>query len=143
MEKVELQEYLELEYLRFGDKFSYKITVDEAIDPETISIPNMLIQPHVENAIWHGLRYKEGKGFLGLSFSLQDNRLLITVEDDGIGLKKSREIKTENQKVHQSRGLTNVRERIELLNRLYKINIRFEIMEKEEGVIVEIYTPGP
>ncbi|MDR0232871.1 MAG: histidine kinase [Dysgonamonadaceae bacterium] len=134
-----LKEYLELEHLRFGDKFSYKITVDEEIDPETISIPNMLIQPHVENAIWHGLRYKEGKGLLELSFSLKDNRLLITVEDDGIGLKKSREIKTENQKVHQSRGLTNVGERIELLNRLYKTNIRFEVKEKEEGVIVEIY----
>jgi len=138
-----LKEYLELEHLRFGDKFSYKITVDEAIDPETISIPNMLIQPHVENAIWHGLRYKEGKGLLELSFSLKDNCLLITIEDDGIGLKKSREIKTENQKMHQSRGLTNVGERIELLNQLYKTNIRFEVKEKEKGVIVEIYTPNP
>ena len=134
-----LKEYLELEHLRFGDKFSYKITIDETVDPEIISIPNMLIQPHVENAVWHGLRYKEGKGFLELSFSLKDNCLLITVEDDGIGLKKSQEIKTENQKVHQSRGLTNVGERIELLNRLYKTNIRFEIKEKEKGVIVEIY----
>ena len=139
-----LKEYLELEHLRFGDKFSYKIIVDESIDPETISIPNMLIQPHIENAIWHGLRYKEGKGFLELSFSLKNNCLLITVEDDGIGLKKSREIKTENQKVHQSRGLTNVRERIELLNQLYKTNIWFEVKEKEEGgVIVEIFTPNP
>ncbi len=141
----QLREYLELEYLRFSDKFSYEIIVDEAIVTETISIPNMLIQPHLENAIWHGLRYKEEKGFLKLQFSLKNNCLVVTIDDDGIGLIKSKEIKTKNQKVHQSRGLKNINERVELLNQLYKTDIHFEMKEKEDnnGVIVEIYIPNP
>jgi Putative regulator of cell autolysis len=137
----QLKEYLALEHLRFQDKFSYEIHIDENLDTESISVPNMIIQPHLENAIWHGLRYKEKKGRLKLSFSLRDTRLLVTVEDNGIGLTKSKEIKTKNQKVHQSRGLTNITERIELLNQLYKTNIHFNIQEKEgeeSGVIVEI-----
>ena len=138
-----LKEYLDLEHLRFNDKFSYEIIVDEGIDTEAISIPNMLIQPHLENAIWHGLRYKEKKGFLKLTFILENNYLLIIIEDNGIGLTKSKELKTKNQKVHESRGLTNIRERVDLLNNLYKMNIRFQIKEKDtgNGVIVEIYVP--
>ena len=137
----QLKEYLALEHLRFQDKFSYKINIDENIDTESISVPNMIIQPHLENAIWHGLRYKEEKGWLKLTFSLRNTQLVVTIEDDGIGLTKSKEIKTKNQKVHQSRGLTNIKERIALLNQLYKTNIYFKIQEKEgqkSGVIVEI-----
>ena len=134
-----LKEYLDLEHLRFSDKFIYEITIDEAIDSETISIPNMLIQPHLENAIWHGLRYKEDKGLLKLDFKIKAEGLFVTVEDDGIGLTKSREIKTKNQKIHQSRGLKNVTERIDLLNKLYKMNIRLQIEEKESnGVLITI-----
>ena len=137
----QLKEYLALEHLRFQDKFSYEINIDENIDTESISVPNMIIQPHLENAIWHGLRYKEEKGWLKLTFSLRETQLIVTIEDNGIGLTKSKEIKTKNQKVHQSRGLTNIKERIALLNQLYKTKIYCKIHEKEgleSGVIVEI-----
>ncbi len=140
----QLKEYLSLEHLRFQDQFSYEVIVAENIDTESISVPNMIIQPHLENAIWHGLRYKEEKGLLKLHFTISGNQLVITIEDDGIGLEKSREIKTKNQKVHQSRGLTNVSERIELLNKLYKTNIRFQVVDKtdeQSGVVVKIYIP--
>lgn len=140
----QLKKYLDLEHLRFQDKFDFKISVDEALDTETVLVPNMIIQPHLENAIWHGLRYLDKKGFLYLNFGFTAEKIVVTIEDDGIGLTKSRELKTSNQKVHESRGLSNTKERISLLNELYKKNISFEIIEKkipETGTIVRIVFP--
>ena len=140
----QLKKYLDLEHLRFQDKFDYEITVDENLDTETTFVPNMLIQPHLENAIWHGLRYRETKGLLQLRFGIKNNKISVLIDDDGIGLTKSAELKTRNQKVHQSRGLTNTKERIGLLNELYKTNIAFSITEKNSGTtgtLVEITFP--
>ncbi|MCL1822116.1 MAG: histidine kinase [Prolixibacteraceae bacterium] len=139
-----LTEYLELERLRFGDKFTFEIFVDEQIETESAEIPNMLIQPHLENAVWHGLRYKETSGSLSLKFLRREKDILVIIGDNGIGLTQSREIKTKNQKVHESRGLKNIDERIKLLNKLYNIQINCRVAEKEppqSGVIVEIRFP--
>lgn len=139
-----LKKYLELEHLRFKDKFDYKINVDEKLDPDNVHVPNMIIQPHLENAIWHGLRYLEDKGFLALNFKLEGKNIIITVEDNGIGLKKSNELKTHNQKEHESRGLTNTKERMQLLNELHKTKMSFSIDEKQPpatGTIVKIIVP--
>lgn len=139
-----LTQYLELEHLRFKDKFDYRITVDENLDPDNIYVPNMVTQPHLENAIWHGLRYKEGKGLLKLAFALQGSQMFVTIDDDGIGPTRSAELKTRNQKAHQSRGLTNTRERITLINELYKIKADFTVTEKsmpDTGTIVHITFP--
>lgn len=140
----QLKKYLDLEHLRFSDKFDYEISVEETLDADAIFVPNMLLQPHLENAIWHGLRYKEDKGFLKLDFKLEKNLVKVTIEDDGIGLKKSKELKTTNQKVHESRGLTNTLERINLLNELYHKNISFQISERdlpETGTRIELTFP--
>lgn len=135
-----LKEYLELEHLRFRDKFYYEIHLDASIDSDAVYIPNMLIQPQLENAIWHGLRYKESMGKLTLRISKEKDGLSIVIEDDGIGLKKSKELKTTHQRQHNSRGLTNTQERISLLNQLYHIHITMEINDKKDkencGVIV-------
>jgi two-component system sensor histidine kinase YesM len=139
-----LTKYLELEHLRFKDKFQFEIRVDEKLDHESIWIPNIIIQPHLENAIWHGLRYKEKKGLLKLNFSLEGKQILITIDDDGIGPTKSGELKTHNQKIHHSRGLTNTRERMTLLNELHKTKMDFTVTEKtspETGTIVKITFP--
>lgn len=143
-EVEQLKKYLDLEHLRFNEKFDYEITIDDALDGDAVLVPNMLLQPHLENAIWHGLRYKEGKGFLKLDFKLKNNMVKVIVDDNGIGLTKSRELKTTNQKVHESRGMTNTRERISLLNELYKKNISLKISEKENpetGTRIEISFP--
>lgn len=145
-ELEQLKEYLDLEHMRFSDKFVYEIDVDESLDPDHISIPNMLIQPQLENAVWHGLRYKESGGLLRLSVKSESNSLCVKIEDNGIGLKKSNELKTRHQKEHHSRGLTNTRERINLLNSLYNMHITIEITEKENsengtGVIVLLRFP--
>ncbi len=140
-ETDQLQKYLELEKLRFPDKFEYSIYTDPGLDPDTVKVPNMIIQPNLENAIWHGLRYKDSKGFLSVKFIKSAGRTIVTIEDNGIGLEESRKIKTQNQKMHESRGLKNVQERIKLLNKINNSKIKFDISEKtgnESGVIVRI-----
>ncbi|OYU82317.1 MAG: regulator of cell autolysis [Flavobacterium sp. BFFFF1] len=140
----QLTKYLDLEHLRFPDQFTYNIIVDDEIDAEQSLIPNMIIQPHLENAIWHGLRYIESKGFLTLSFTLEQRKIIVRIEDNGIGLERSAALKTANQKIHQSRGITNTKERIALLNDLYKKEIAFSIAEKtppETGTVVTITFP--
>jgi LytS/YehU family sensor histidine kinase len=137
----QLKKYLELEKLRFSDKFEYELEIDPELNAETVMVPNMLIQPNLENAIWHGLRYKESKGLLKVKFSKAGAKTKVTIDDNGIGLAESKNIKTKNQKLHESLGLKNVQERIRLLNDIYKSGIRFEIKEKttaEGGVSVQI-----
>lgn len=132
-EVEQLKKYLNLEHLRFHDKFDYTLHIDEALDPDATMIPNMLIQPHLENAIWHGLRYKETKGKLELAFRKKDKAIRVIIEDNGIGLSQSRALKTMNQKTHESRGLTNTTERIGLLNDLYKTHITMHMEELEDN----------
>ncbi len=139
-----LREYLDLEHLRFNEKFSYEIIVDEQLDAELVYIPNMLLQPHLENAVWHGLRYKEGRGMLRLSVMQEGETVVIAIDDNGIGLQQSKAMKTANQKVYHSRGLSNINERIKLLNKLYHMVIEMTIAEKqfpETGVVVTLRVP--
>lgn len=144
-EMEQLREYLELEHMRFPDKFQYEITIDEHLDAERTLIPGMLIQPQLENAIWHGLRYTEKDGHLRLSVRQQKNRLCVIVEDNGIGLRQSKELKTENQRKYNSRGISNTRERILLLNSLYHTHITLDIHDKTPdegtGVVVTLCFP--
>lgn len=142
-ELEQLKEYLQLEEMRFREKFAYEITVDPEIDAENLFIPGMLIQPQLENAIWHGLRYRTERGQLKLIIFQKNHRICIHIDDNGIGLKKSQELKTRNQRKHESRGLTNTQERIRLLNSLYHAGITFQMREKEkgDGVIVELCFP--
>lgn len=145
VEMDQMKEYLELEHMRFRDKFNYKIDIDQTLDTDSIFIPNMLIQPQLENAIWHGLRYKtEGMGLLILKVTPESDKLTIIIDDNGIGLQKSKELKTKHQREHKSRGLMNTQERVNLLNSLYSTNISIDISEKESketGVIVTLQFP--
>jgi len=144
-ELEQLQKYLELEHRRFKDKFDFNIAVDEAIDKDLCLMPNMLLQPHLENAIWHGLRYKETKGMLSLQFVKEEDKIRIVIMDNGIGLAQSAALKTSNQKAHQSRGLANTRERVQLLNDIYRLKITMELQETDKangtGTIVTIQIP--
>jgi two-component system, sensor histidine kinase YesM len=136
-----LTRYLDLERMRFPEKFEYQIIVAEDLDVEAVQVPNMILQPHLENAIWHGLRYRTDKGLLLLKVEKIDGFCLIIIEDNGIGLAKSEELKTNNQRTYQSRGLGNTRERIELLNQIYGKSIGFTMREKnapETGTVVVV-----
>jgi tetratricopeptide (TPR) repeat protein len=117
--------YLKLEHYRFRDKFDYIINIDPSINLEATEIPPMLIQPYIENAVWHGLRYKEQRGHLTLSFQKADNDVVVVeITDDGIGRERSAALKTPNQKKHNSTGLKNIDERLRILNKVHKANYR-------------------
>ncbi|BEV04002.1 tetratricopeptide repeat-containing sensor histidine kinase [Chryseobacterium gambrini] len=133
-----LQNYLALEKTRFADKFDYEIHVDESLNTQSLKVPGMLVQPFLENAIWHGLRYRTTKGFLNLRFEKENEQLKITVEDNGIGIEESKKQKTEHQKARKGRGMKNTLERIDLLNDLYKKEISCTVKDKENnsGVLV-------
>lgn len=135
-----LQNYLALEKTRFSDKFDYEIEVDESLNTQSLKVPGMLVQPFLENAIWHGLRYRTTKGFLKLQFEKENQHLKIVIEDNGIGIEESKKQKTEHQKARKGRGMKNTLERIALLNDLYHQEIQCNITDKQEaqGVFVEI-----
>jgi sensor histidine kinase YesM len=120
--------YLELEKLRFGGRFDYTLTIDPRINPAEVQIPSILIQPFLENALWHGLASKTEGGQLNIAFTLSDNAVICTVEDNGIGRQRSMEINARRHG-HTSTGLANVKERIHLLNQLYKRTIDMEIQD--------------
>lgn len=135
--------YLKLEHYRFRDKFDFEIELDPNINTESLEVPPMLIQPYLENAVWHGLRYKDSKGKLSLRFRLQDHNLVAEIIDDGIGRKKSAELKTANQKKHFSMGLKNIGERLAILNKVYKTKYFVSVEDPKEGsgTEVKIYMP--
>ncbi|MDF2454962.1 MAG: tetratricopeptide repeat protein [Cytophagaceae bacterium] len=138
-----LQLYLSLEHARFKDKFDYTLTVSEELSQEQTQIPPMLIQPYIENAIWHGLRYKEEKGLLTVSILPHGEEVVVTIEDNGIGRKKSAELKTHNQKDKDSIGLKNTEARIGIINELYKTHLRVNIEDLDpvtgSGTKVTLY----
>ena len=128
-----LQLYLKLEHFRFQDKFDYALDVNPDIPVDEFQIPPMLIQPYIENAIWHGLRYKEEKGHLDVLIDLKDDKLILKICDDGIGRKRSQELKTPNQRSQQSTGMRNTKNRIHLLNKIYQSNISTIIQDISEN----------
>jgi len=113
--------YTKLEHFRFQDKFDYSIEVDKTIDVEGFQIPPMLLQPYIENAVWHGLRYKTEKGHLNIAINPKaKDEITITISDDGIGRKRSKALKTEHQKKQNSKGMNNIKKRVAILNEMYK-----------------------
>tara|TARA_R110002074_G_scaffold402175_1_gene604280 strand:+ start:1392 stop:3524 length:2133 start_codon:yes stop_codon:yes gene_type:complete len=116
-----LELYAKLEHFRFQDKFDYTINVDENINVEDFVIPPMLLQPYIENAVWHGLRYKKTKGHLGITMTqTKPDEIKIIISDNGIGRKQSKALKTENQQKQNSKGMGNIKKRVSILNTMYK-----------------------
>jgi ligand-binding sensor domain-containing protein/two-component sensor histidine kinase len=115
-ELIRLNYYLELEKERFKNKFDFHIHVDEKLNRGEIKIPNMIIQPHVENCIIHGILPKMEHGTLNINFTkTQDNKLLIKIEDDGIGLIKAKE---HAKTGHKSLGTSTIRTILEINSKL-------------------------
>ena len=143
-----LRLYIDLEALRFENRFEYQIVVDERIDVNFVQIPSMLIQPYVENAIWHGLMHKKDNRKLDISITIHDSILTCAIQDNGIGREKSREIKSiESNTYHKSFGMSVTKERLEIISRLNNINPQVNIIDLYEngiamGTRVEISIPS-
>ena len=144
-----LKLYVEMESIRFDDKFNYEIKADAAINADTVEIPSMLIQPYVENAIWHGLLHKEEKGKLTVNF-LQNggNTIIVIIEDDGIGREKAAELKSKQVLKKKSYGMQITEDRIAIINRMQDIQATSQVIDLKDDagkatgtrVILEIPT---
>jgi len=139
--------YLELESIRFKDKFDFRITIDDEIDPIMHKVPTMLIQPYVENSISHGLIPKEGKGFVSIDLKLNSNCILCTIEDNGIGREASMERNIKKEGNHNSLGTRISRSRLDLVNELYGTSLQTVYSDLKDGegrpagTRVEIHIP--
>ena len=139
-----LQRYLEMEQIR-NHNFKYTIDIDGKLSADDIMIPPMLIQPFLENAIWHGA--VPGKELqIDLRFLRQDNQLVCSVEDNGRGITASLENKNGEQISYNSFGISNVKERIQVLNEKYNLHSSVTIEDKNNsgagtGTIVKLYFP--
>ena len=138
-----------MESLRFIDNFDYQIHLCDNVDIGNIEIPPMLIQPYVENAIWHGLMHnKSQKGKLDISIRQENGLLHCSIEDNGVGRKKSSEINARRRIARkQSMGMQITQDRIKMLNELYNTHTKLEIKDlKDEdgnalGTRVELQIP--
>ena len=141
--------YLQMESLRFVNRFHYEVTVDENVDTSSIEIPAMIIQPYVENAIWHGLMPKSESGILSISLSASNGMLHCTIQDNGIGRAKSADINNKKKfKKNSSMGMSITQNRIDILNALYNTNTNVRIIDLKgddgigTGTRVELNIPA-
>ena len=148
VETDQLKKYLELEHRRFREKFDYTITEAKDIDAEATLIPNMLIQPHLENAIWHGLLNIEDNAHLTIRFKKivnNEDELLCEIGDNGIGRAQNKMMKNSLKK-HKSKGIDITKERLKKLSH-FPENEQIEIIDLQNsngnarGTLVKIYLP--
>jgi LytS/YehU family sensor histidine kinase len=124
-----LKLYLDLEALRFEHHFNYTISVPKDMDIEILKVPPLIIQPYVENAIWHGLMHKEEKGHLDIEVSQNENYLIFKITDDGIGRKKAVELKSKSASAYKSMGMQITAGRIAMLKQNDKIDNSIKITD--------------
>jgi len=127
--------YMDLEALRTDNKFSYTIELSKSIIPEKHRIPTMIIQPFIENAIWHGIMNKEGQGEITVALNLSDSVLKCTVEDNGVGRAKTAIPQKEQGDRHEPVAVSVTKERLNLYNQLYKnqLNVIITDLKNESG----------
>lgn len=130
-----LELYLELENFRHSERFQYEIFVDPVIDTQNVTIPSMVIQPFVENAILHGLSHKlEGDCLLSIRFSQKDDLIICEVEDNGIGRQQAKEIQETKLVGRQSVGIQVTEERVNLLKKITgNKNLKIQITDLING----------
>jgi len=127
-----LRAYLEMEQLRFGESFSYDIFTDARIDAAETNFPSMMIQPLVENAIWHGLMQAGDDKRVNVRFTQCENKIVCTIEDNGIGIRASENLKKVNGSIHRSHGLENLQKRIKIMNEKYDTECSLEIIDLKD-----------
>lgn len=158
-EKLEfLDLYIKLQHLRHKDKFDFisindktclsTIQVAEEINPEVFLLPPLLIHPFIENAIEHGLKPKKDKGKLEVRFEYKNSSLYCIIADNGIGRKESRKIQAASKISRSEIGIINTEKRIEIIKKLYDINIKVRIEDlnknsAEPGTLITLQFPMP
>ncbi|HQV50632.1 MAG: tetratricopeptide repeat protein [Flavobacteriales bacterium] len=137
-----LRGYLDLERMRMEKKFDFTITVDQTIDPEEVMVPPLVVQPFVENAIWHGMAGKEGKGHITLSVARRGSQMVWTIEDDGAGRHAKKEASPLGQPMKKtSLGTAITRSRLDLVQKQHGGKAGFHYTDLPQGTRVEVEIP--
>jgi tetratricopeptide (TPR) repeat protein len=131
-EIVTIENYLELQRVRFADKFDFRIEVDKNLDTGTLLLPPMMAQPFIENSIEHGIKHKEAKGLIEVRFWQSDGSFYCEIRDDGVGREKAREIQMKSDAKHRSVATIITRERLEVINRKRKHKISLGIIDLKD-----------
>ena len=141
-----LKDYLDTEAMRVGDHLRYSIEVDENIDQDEVILPTMILQPFVENAVWHGLSKKKSGGLIQVRFNLEKEYIICSIEDNGIGRIASFKQKPRLEN-HESKAISITQKRLQLLEKKYncssslKIEDLFDLHRKPLGTKVELKIP--
>lgn len=139
--------YLELEQLRFEDRFSFEIAIESELPLSSLLIPPLLLQPYIENSIWHGLMHNDKKGHLKVTVRLGENQIIFQVLDNGIGRHAASGIKKVHDLHQKSYGLKMSEDRLALLSTGEQVNAQVEIIDLFDysgialGTLVEINLP--
>lgn len=131
-ELIAMQNYLDLQQLRFPEKMEYVIEIDEQINPEEIAIAPMLTQSFIENAIEHGIQHKKGKGKLVIKFEQKKDALIFSLSDNGIGRAKALRHTKKNTE-HESLSTIITQERLKVYQQNRQRNYQLEIKDKKEA----------
>ena len=130
-----LKNYLELEQLRFNHRFSFRIDKNTDIEDD-VSLPPLLIQPCVENAIIHGIIPKNENGSIEIAFFMRENQLICTITDDGIGFNRSKKNKENSVMAHKSMALDIIKKRLEMISSSTSQTATISITElKDQNII--------
>lgn len=141
-----LRLYLEIESVRFEERFDYTIQADPALSGD-VRIPSMLLQPYIENAIRHGLLHKTSRGKLTIKLASLDDTIVASIEDDGIGRKKAMEIKERQGPYYKAFGMEITHDRLKILNSFRKKEMRLNVIDlydehgEPNGTRIEISIP--
>nr|MCU0388730.1 histidine kinase [Chitinophagaceae bacterium] len=128
-----LELYIQLEAMRLNKSFSYNIQIGDGIDADSLIIPPLLLQPFIENAIWHGLMHRQdGDGKLDIDIRTSEDRLHILIRDNGIGRKAAELLQKHNKSGRKSHGIMITRERMYMINEIYKINAGVTIHDLQD-----------
>lgn len=140
--------YIDLEKLRFKKGFEFTCEVDEQLNLDDIEIPPLLLQPYVENAIWHGLMHKQDDAVLSLGFQKMDGSIECVIEDNGVGREKAALLKSSSARKYKSMGMGITKDRIDILNQINALGIEVSVIDKKDesgyaiGTKVMIQIPG-
>ncbi len=132
-----LKYYLELQALRFNNKFEFNIEVDPKIDAANMMIPPMLAQPFIENSIEHGIKDLDTKGEVNIRLNLLNNFIVFEIQDNGIGIEKSKKLKISEKATYQSLAISITKERLSFLNKKThrKIELKINELKDKLGII--------
>jgi hypothetical protein len=130
-----LKLYIEMESMRFLASFEWRIDIAPNVSKETIMIPPLLLQPYVENAIWHGLMQSPSSHAKKLNIQIHQNEdvVMIVIEDNGIGRQKAKEIKSKDGIVHKSHGIALTTERLKLMEKMLGIKTKINIEDVNDS----------